>query len=142
MSKHSFSRPTSCTKPYHIVTFTKWGALLDTLLDLTPLRMATFDDSSSIRQLLEIFLEDLPKRINSLNTEIETECCDKMSMNLCHMQESCASVGAKSLESLFCLIQAEIENGHWDEARTLLKRVRPEFRRLENLIRKNILCCN
>lgn len=119
-----------------------WGALVDTLLDLAQLRAVTFDDLSSIRQLLEVFLEDLPKCIKSLNTEFEMGRCEEMSMTLCSMQEECASVGAKSLENLFYLIQTEVENGHWNEARTLLKLVRPEFRRLENLIRRNILSNN
>ena len=115
------------------------GVLVDNLFDLAQLRTVTFDDLSSIRQLLEVFLEDLPKRIKSLETEFETKCCGEISMTLCSMQEACASVGAKSLEDLFHLLQMKIEDGHRDEARALLKNVPLEFSRLENLIRKNIL---
>ncbi|MBI5383245.1 MAG: response regulator [Verrucomicrobia bacterium] len=84
-----------------------------------------------VAELIHLYLKDAKPRIDSLECFFATRKAAEMKSVAHSLKGSSNNLGARGLAGLFLELEHECKAGHWENIRSLLPRVKAEFRRVQ-----------
>jgi HPt (histidine-containing phosphotransfer) domain-containing protein len=99
---------------------------------IAELRKATveYENPLLIRQLVEIYLTNAPKRVEQLRGAIAGRDAKTLGLVAHTLRTNCAMLGATAMASMCATLEAYGENATFDDAAAVLAQVDVEFERV------------
>jgi len=94
------------------------------------------DDPSIFNELVELFLSDTPERMRSLETAQASGDPEAVAASAHALKSSCGNLGAMALYEMFRDIESSGKSGDVDAIESLIPKVRSEFVRVEDALRR------